>query len=253
TETSPLVVYAGTGQHGASTGGLLAGTFGTDGHITWALRSGTPLFYGNQVGSGSVLPSNGWQRSTGRLLLQTSLYLFAATSEQGVLRSSNTGGSGVAGADDFPTACTMAGAAPGVQNWYARSIAQDPNSATTIWASFYDVNGTGAGLWKCTNAHAGTPNFTQVAGGPTAAEDIVAIGDFLYCPAANQGIWRYGPLSGAPAWADLSGGSVDNAASNWWVTADGFVDGSLNHVLVIGDSNPSALAETLMKLTIPSN
>src|SRR5579859_2578545 len=89
TETSPQVIYAGTGETGAH-GGLLAGTIGSDGHISWKLRSHIPQWAGNHAGR--PLPIEGWKRSTGRLLYQDSQYLFAGTYKQGVLRSSNTGG-----------------------------------------------------------------------------------------------------------------------------------------------------------------
>src|SRR6266702_796970 len=251
TETSPQVVYAATGEHGnTGSGGLLAGTFDTNGNIEWAMRSTVPQFAGNQVTAD--IPNNGWQRSTGRLLYQDSLFLFAGTYKQGILRSSNTGG---AGADNFPVACQMNGAAPGSGNWFCMCVVPDPASSTTLWAGFFDSTGTGAGLWKCTNAHAGTPNFVQVAtsGAPAVVEDIVGIGDYLYVAAANQGVYRYGPLSGTPAWAALNGASVDTAASNWWNTVNGYVDGSANHVVIIGDSNPTTLSKTLMQLTVPSN
>ncbi len=260
TETSPQVVYAGTGEHGAG-GGLLAGTLGSDGNLSWALRSGVPQWSGNQVGSGSVLPNSGWQRSTGHLLLQDSLYLFAGTYGQGVLRSSNTGGTGVPGSDGFPVALTMAGAAPGTGNWYCRALCYDLANfpaGTTLYAGFYDSAGTGAGLWKCSAAHGATPGFIAVSmtGGPAAAiEDIANVGDYLYCACANDGVYRYGPLSGTPAWANLNGASVPTgtAAQNWWSTVAGYVDGSANHVVIIGDSNPATLSKTLMQLTVPSN
>lgn len=157
---------------------------------------------------------------------------------------------GQPGADNFPVACTMAGAAPG-SNWYCNCIVRDPSASTTLWAGFYDVNGNGAGLWKCNNAHAGTPNFVQIAGGPTIVTDIFALGDYLYCAAANQGIYRYGPLSSSPGWTALNGSSVPTGtiAQNWWSTVNGYIDGSGNHVVVIGDSNASDTTKTLMSLT----
>jgi hypothetical protein len=250
------VVYALTGDKGSG-GAFLAGTY-SGGNITWAVRSAVPQAAGGTRGATPAnLPSSGWQRSTGRLLYQDSLYLFAATYQQGILRSSNTGGTGVAGTDDFPTACTMTGTAPGTGNWFATAIAPDPNSTSNLWAAFYDSSGNPAGLWKTTTAHGGTPNFTAVSmtAGPTQGiEDIYLVGQYLYCCAGNQGVYRYGPLNGSPAWAALNGATVPTASTNWWCTVAGYVDGSSNHVMIIGDANPSSpFDKTLMQLTIPSN
>jgi hypothetical protein len=256
TETSPAVLYAATGEHGnAGSGGLLAGTYSaTTGNITWALRSAVPQFAGNQVTTD--IPNNGWQRTTGRLLYQDSLFLFAGTYKNGILRSSNTGGAGLPGQDDFPTVCQMNGAAFGAAgSWFCTCVVPDASSSTTAWAGFFDSSGNGTGLWKSSNTHAGTPNFAQVggAGAPTIVEDILALGDYLYVAAANQGIYRYGPLSGSPVWANLNSANVDNTpsnqAGNWWQTVNGYVDGSGNHVIIIGDSNPSTNSKTLMSLT----
>jgi hypothetical protein len=248
TETSPPVIYAGVGETGSG-GGLLAGTY-SGGHLSWALRSGVPQWAGNQAGGNFVGPNAGWQRPTGRLLYQDASFLFAGTFKQGVLRSA-TGGN-----DDFPVACQMAGAAPGTAKWYCQCISPDPNTVNNLWAGFYDIGGAGAGLWKCANAHAGTPNFTQVAGGPAIVLDIFPVGDYLYVAAAGQGVYRYGPLSGSPAWANLNGSSVPNpggTTSDWWSNVCGYVDGSSNHVVIIGNSNNSTPSQCLMRLVIPSN
>jgi hypothetical protein len=254
------VIYSLTGENGlAGRGGLLAGVYSpATGNIKWGIRSAVPQGCGNhRTSTPAGLPSNGWQRSTGLLLFQNSLNLFAATYNQGVLRSSNTGGTGVAGTDDFPVAVQMAGAAPGTGNWFATSICADLTNVpagTTFYASFYDVNGNPAGLYKCTNANAATPNLTAVSmtSGPTQGiEEVFQLGDYLYCAAGNQGIYRYGPLSGSPAWSAINGASVPTTATNWWCTVAGYIDGSGNHVLLVGDSNPTAgvLGKTLMSLS----
>lgn len=262
TETSPQVLYSLTGEAQAAgsagnSGGLLAGTLDASGNITWLMRATLPQAGANHTKT--PLPTDGWKRSTGRLLVQDSLYLFAGTYQQGILRSSNTGTDGThtgAGYDNFPTACTMGGAAPGTGNWFCRVVVPDPASSTTLWAGFYDSTGTAAGLWKCTNAHATTPNFIQVAtgGGPNAVEDIFALGDYLYVAAGNQGLYRYGPLSGTPAWTSLNGGSVPTGAvsADWWSNVAGYVDGSSNHVIIGGNGNPTVAAQCLMRLVIPS-
>ena len=271
TETSPQVVYGGVGEHGAS-GGMLAGTYSaTTGNITWALRSNVPQFAGNQLGNEFPANySNGWQRAKGRLMLAGASNFFAGTYKQGVLRSSNTGTDGThtgVGYDGFPVACQMGGAAPGTGTWFCKSICFDPNTATTIWAAFYQgtpgVNGSAAptaGLWKCNNANAGTPNFVQVTGtgAPTVVEDIFAVGDYLYCACGNLGIYRYGPLSGTPAWTALNGASnvpttPSDPTGNWWTTISGWIDGGGTHQIVAGDSNPAqgaGLAKTLMQLAV---
>jgi hypothetical protein len=160
-------------------------------------------------------------------------------------------GGGQPGADNFPIACTMATVAPG-NNWFCNCVVPDPASSTTLWAGFFDSTGAGAGLWKCANAHAaGAPNFTQVAGGPAIVQDIIGIGDYLYIAAANQGIYRYGPLSTTPVFTVLNGSSVPTGTTgqNWWSTVNGYIAPGGNHVVIIGDSNPTTVASTLMSLT----
>ena len=274
TETSPQVVYSLTGEKQAqgtvgNSGGLMAGTLDSGGTLHWAMRSTVPQAAANGVNP--PLPSigggAGWQRSTGRLLIQDSSFLFAGTYQQGILRSSNTGTDGTntgPGYDGFPVAVQMGGVAPGVGNWFCRAMCYDLTNfpaGTQFYAGFYDVSGNATALYKCVNAHAGTPNMTAVSmtGGPSQAiEDIFQIGDYLYCACAGDGVYRYGPLSGGPAWANLNGASVPTGSGtgNWWMTVAGFTDGSGNHVLMIGDSNPAqgaGLAKTIIQLTVPPN
>src|SRR5262249_11331954 len=62
--------------------------------------------------------------------------------------------------------------------------------------------------------------------------------------------------NGTPGWQNLNGGtSVPNPAgttTDWWSNVAGYIDGSSNHVIIIGNSNPTTAAQGLMRLVIPS-
>jgi hypothetical protein len=258
TETG--VIYAGVGDNGNG-GGLLAGTLtGTypAQSIKWALRSAAPGWAGNHA-TAPVPTGSGISRPAGHLLAQDASFLYAGTYKLGVLRSSNTGGaSNLPGADNFPVACTMAGAAPGTNNWFCFSLVQDP-VGTDLYAGFFDSTGTAAGLWHCANPHAGAPNFTQVAGGPAMCVDLAVVGGYLYVAGGNQGLYRYGPLAGSPAWQALNGATIPTAgspglANNYWSSVAGYVDGSANHVILIADNNTQGTGtDELYTATVPSN
>ena len=163
-------------------------------------------------------------------------------------------GAGLPGADGFPVTFQMNGASGA--GWFCRAVCGDPNSSTTVYGAFYDTSGNPAGIYKSTNAHAATPNMTPLSGSPGTVEDLFVLGQYLYAACGNGGIQRYGPLNSSPAWQNLNGGtSVPNPAgttTDWWSSVTGWVDGSANHVMVIGNSNATTGAQCLMRLTIPS-
>jgi Putative Ig domain len=161
---------------------------------------------------------------------------------------------GLPGADDFPVTFQMSGASG--NGWFCRAVCGDPNSSTTVYAAFYDTTGNPAGIYKSTNAHATTPNMLPLAGSPTTVEDLFVLGQYLYAACGNGGVQRYGPLNGTPAWQNLNGSTVPNPAgttTDWWSNVNGWVDGSSNHVILIGNSNASTASQCLMRLVIPSN
>lgn len=240
----PNTIYAAVGNDGKN-GGLLVSA---DGGNSWSRRSSVPQFAGNTAAApvGGSPPPN-WARSTGRLLVQdgASNWLFAGTYAQGVLRDSNNGLAG------FSTAIQMAGAAPGTNNWFCRSLVQAPGTPTTLYAAFYDSTGVTGAVWKCNNAHATTPNFVQMAGSPPTPEElcVLANGDVVAACGSNG---LYLLPNGSTTWSSLNGTTIDVHGS-FWTTLDGYVDGSLNRVIFAACSNMTVNAATIVSLTVPQN
>src|SRR5262249_30286776 len=83
---------------------------------------------------------------------------------------------GLPGSDDFPVTFQMNGTSG--NGWFCRAVCGDPNSATTLYAAFYDTTGAPAGIYKSTNAHAATPNMTPLAGSPGTVEDVFVLGQY---------------------------------------------------------------------------
>lgn len=221
-------------------------TVGTgDRHITWSVRSNTPQFEPNPPAAGDQLPDKA--RSTGRIIYcestGTTKYIFVNTYKDGVMRSADNGTNW--------TTCNIGGSAPGSGTYFGRSVTQDPATSTTYWAGFY-VGGTCA-VYKCTTAHtSGTPNFTKVTNSPNVGEDFFISNGILYTVGLD-GIYKLNISTGA--WTNLNGTFVPTGSGHVWVTIAGYVDGSGNTILVIGDANPASGAggATLIKIVIDSS
>jgi hypothetical protein len=85
--------------------------------------------------------------------------VFAATSD-GVYRSTNSGGS-------WTLIHTVI---------MAMDICIEPGNANVLYVADGDFGSTGSGVYKCTNALAATPTFTQLAGGfPTSLNGRIAL------------------------------------------------------------------------------
>lgn len=231
------ICYAGTGDNGTK-GGLLVWS---ESSKKWSLRSGVPGWAGNHPGSSDPVPQFNWSRPTGRLLVQDagSDFLFAGTYKQGVLQSANNGN------DGFPVVCQMAGVTPNPGDYFCYAITQVPGTPTTIYGCFYHSDGSSA-VWKCTNAHAATPNFTKLAGSPTDAQDIIVLANgSIYVVAGNNGLYR-SATSADTTWTAINGGTptqagggLDTSAGNsWWNTLDAYTDGSGNDQVLVGCGNP---------------
>lgn len=255
-------IYAAVGDSSSSTGGgLLVSASNGD---SWALRTNVPQFAGNHAGKNDPVPQSN-TRPAGRLLVQDagSDWLFAGTYNQGILRSANNG------LDGFPVACQMAGAAPG-STYFVVGMAQQPGTPTTLYACAYDTSGTTASpkgyLWKCTNAHATTPNFnTKLTSLPsfTPEEVWVATSGNVYVACGNDGVFV--SKDGGTTWTSLnggtptvSGGGLDVSAGNsWWDSLDGYTDGSGNDQVLVSCANPIKPSgatgySCVVQLTIPS-
>ena len=236
--TEANTCYAFTGDAGSG-GGMAAST---DGGHTWTLRASKPQFAGNH--RAAPLPNLGYARSKGRLAAQDTSYLFAATYNQGVLRSAT------AGLDNFPTTCTMAGATPTTGEYFCTALEQDPATAATLYVSMYDYDGTGTygHVWKTTTGHSTTPDFTKLTASPAIVEDLRMVGTYLYAAAGSAGIFR--STDGGTTWQNLNGTGI-GTSGNYWTSVEGYVDGSGNHIIYAADSNAQAAAACIVSLLIP--
>ncbi|HEY7475736.1 MAG TPA: hypothetical protein VH679_12035 [Vicinamibacterales bacterium] len=132
------IVYAGTGEGNFSGDSYYgAGVLrSTNGGGSWTLL-GANMFTGARFGRIAVTPG-------------TPARVFAATSS-GIYRSLNSG-------------TTWTQLSGGLPTQYATDVVIDPTTPTTVYAAFW-----GNGIYKCTNAGAGTPTWTKLAGGLPAA------------------------------------------------------------------------------------
>jgi hypothetical protein len=241
---APGTTWIGTGD------GLLKST---DDGLHWTLVNASVTWAANGANSTDPIPSGNNQRPVGRLIMEddvsgtTSDFLWVGTYKQGVKRSPDQGVT-------FPTTANMNSAAPG-SNYYCRSIAQDPNQHTTIYAGFIEHNDTGGargfgGLWKCSNAHTttSTPNFVKQGGLSVAVvEDIKVIGGIIYCACGTDGVYLANVTSDltlAASWTNIGTqggtgiGPVLNAGSIW-MSLDVVDDGSGHHLVLAACSNPA--------------
>jgi len=190
--TTPGLVYAGAGKKGAG-GGLLVSN---DGGGSWSLRSAVPQFSGGDNEGIKALPHT-HPRSTGTLLAEdpSGGYLYAATFDDGVMRSDDGGTNWV----------TL-----GLAGKYLRGLAIDPADPDTLYVGTYND-----GVYVTTTAST-SGTFSKIAGSPTTAEELLLLGDSLYVAGGKAGIFRTrnsgsswqalgGALPTGPAWTSVSG------------------------------------------------
>ncbi len=203
-EFSPTVagtIYAAAGFHGTG-GGLLVST---DDGLTWDVRSSVPQFSGSANNGVPVVPAT-HPRSTGTLLQIDGAggYLYAATFDEGVMRSS----------DDGATWETL-----GLGGEYLRSLALDPIDPDVLYASTY-----GNGVWKTTSA-TGDGSFARIGAAPAMVEDLAFVGTDLFAVGPG-GLFR--TSDGGAGWVQLGAGQLPTTGTGpassipTWFTVTGF-------------------------------
>jgi len=181
----------------------------TDFGVNWVRRAGSVDFDAN--GKWFVVGTTEHPRATGRLLAQgsdaTTKYLWAATSSQGVKRSSDDGATW--------SAVQLAGK-------HLRSIAVDPANPDVVY-----VAAANSGLYVSTNAR-GAMTFSLVAGSPVNPEELSFVNGKLYVVAHTAGVYSYDGT-----WRLLSGGFLAGAA---WQSITGYQGAAGNTVLYAGSA-----------------
>jgi hypothetical protein len=227
-------VYACVGKKAtANDGGFLVST---DGGVTWKMRAPatTYTFLNFQANdAGVVLPSsekNDQDRSVGNLIAQvtvgTTNYLYAATYNTGVARSTDGGNT-----------WSQVGLSNG--NYYLRTLALDPNSSKGLYAGAwaYPVSSpTTGGLYHTADATVPSPSWNPVSlpsGVPaySTVSDLKVLGGNVYVTFTGYGIYLYQPSTST--WYSLNG-QLNTPMSTYygpWTSLDGYVSGS-DHVVV---------------------
>lgn len=207
--TVPGKVYAALGN--GSSGGIAVSV---DGGVTWETRPGAARFNGGTGRPGRV---------TGHLLAFDDArgLLYAATWNQGVLRSADDGhtwqATGLSGAD-------------------LRSLVIDPANPDVLYATTYM-----SGVYRTTNASAATPTWTALASSPRDVEELRMIGGSLYGAAGVDGV--FSSSDGGATWQRLGSGPTvagGTAVSNGpaWVSITGYETAS-GTTLYAGALNPA--------------
>ena len=199
--TDPGTLYAAVGSRGAG-GGLLVST---DEGLSWHVRSSVPQFSGNTNNGVPVVPA-AHPRSTGTLLQIDGAggHLYAATFDEGVMRSS----------DDGVTWETL-----GLAGEYLRSLAIDPSDPDVLFASTY-----GNAVWETTTA-TGAGSFTRIDASPAIVEDLAFVGTDLYAVGPG-GLFR--TTDGGASWVQLGAGQLPTGGTGpagsipTWFTVTGF-------------------------------
>jgi hypothetical protein len=191
-------VYAAVGDAGTG-GGLLQSD---DAGATWRVRSTAPQFAGGNAKTAGLPAEH--PRSTGGLLAQDPVTgsIYAATFDQGVMRSDNGG--------DTWTPLGLAGV-------HLRTLALDPANRSVLYAGSY-----GSGLYQTTDA-ANQGGFTQLANAPTTVEELAIAGGTVYAAAGTAGVFASGDAGAT--WNALGVGQL-TAGSMWtsiaaWRGCDG--------------------------------
>lgn len=195
----PGTVYAALGSGGP--GGV---EVSTDGGQTWTVTSTQPRFNGYMT-----------NRITGRLLAvdDANSLLYAATFDQGVLRSGDGGKTW--------TALGLAGVT-------LRGLAFDPSQPDTLF-----VAGDG-GIYKTSSAR-GSGGFTAVTSGPASAEELAIGGGSVFAAAGVNGMWR--SQDGGATWAKLTNGPLGTDGPAWLAVETTTVAGAT--VVYAGNANPN--------------
>ena len=211
-------VYAAIGDAGAG-GGLFESD---DSGVTWTLRSAVPQFAGGNAKTAGLPAEH--PRSTGNLLAQdpVSGSLYAATFNQGVMRSDDGGSTWV------PL---------GLSGVHLRTLLLDPANPDVLYAGSY-----GAGIYRTTDA-AGSGGFTQLAGGaPSTVEELAAAGGTIYAAAGTAGVFSSG--DGGDTWSALGVGQL-TAGSMWTsIAAWRACDGSVTLYAGADQSTPNAIVRS---------
>jgi hypothetical protein len=233
--TEPGIWYAAVGDAGAG-GGLIAAT---DPPVLWTLRSSKPACAGNHA-TGS---SDAWPRSAGRRIIQEGTWLYVASYSAGVMRT-DCSGTKKAGEDNFPVVFTMAGAAP---SGYFFGIDYDAPS-TSMYVCHYND-----GIWKSTNPHSGTPNFTKLTNSPAGAIAVKCLDGVIYAAcntgtAQSAGLWH--SLDAGATWTQMTDASINT--TQVWNSVDGVLDGT-THRIIVATGKTSDAGVSLVFVTIPSH
>jgi hypothetical protein len=187
--STPGKAYAAVGWQGNG-GGLFVSL---DGGQSWERRSDIPQFSGaNNAGITGVPGVH--PRSTGNLLAvdDTGGFLYAATFNQGVMRSS----------DDGRTWTTL-----GLPGLFLRSLAWDPQSSGTLYASAY-----GRRIYKTTSART-SGTFVRLAGAPITVEELAIADGTLYAAAGRAGVYSSG--DGGLTWTRLGAADLRDDGPVW--------------------------------------
>lgn len=181
----------------------------TDFGLNWVRRAAPVDFDAN--GKWFVVGTTEHPRATGRLMAQGtngySKYLWAATSTQGIKRSTNDG------------ATWEMVALPGLR---LRSVALDPANPDVMY-----VAAANSGLYVSTNAR-GAMTFTPVAGSPVNPEELTFVNGKLHVAAHTAGVFSYDGT-----WNLLSGSFLPGAA---WQSIAGYRARGGNSVLYAGSA-----------------
>lgn len=208
--TQPGLVYAATGAKGAG-GGLMRST---DGGRTWSIRSTVPQFSGGNNSGMPALPGT-HPRSTGNLLVldEARGYIYAATFDDGVMRSSDGG----------TTWTTL-----GLEGKYLRSLVVDPSNPDVLYVAAYND-----GVYKTSGA-AGAGTFVRLVAAPSKTEELAFVGGDLYTAAGTSGVFR--SSDGGAGWTLLNGPRTDGPV---WMSVAGYVDGEGRSVVFVGCDKPA--------------
>jgi hypothetical protein len=194
--TRPGTVYAVTGTRGRDSAVVRS----EDDGATWRVLTGVPQF--------SAVPGSGSQRgrplSVGQLLAARDdpdgvTWFWAATYEQGVMRSSDGG---------------VTWHVIGLAGQPLRGLALSPDDPDTLYVAAH-----GSGTWVTSDARAADPAFTVVPGSPPDVEEVAIVGRTLYVAGAESGLFRLeagaldavdtGVAGGASAWVAVGGYEAD--------------------------------------------
>jgi len=182
------LVYAGVGKVGSG-GGLLVSQ---DDGRSWSLRSSVPQFSGSDNDVRGLPRAH--PRSTGTLIAEDTNggFLYAATFDQGVMRS-----------DDGGVTWTTLGLA----GKHLRGLALDPARPDTLYVGAYSD-----GVYRTSTASS-TGTFTELVGSPTTPEELLMLGDSLYVAGGKAGVFR--TRDGGSTWQALGGAAIPTTGPSW--------------------------------------